>query len=637
MAAGKSGSFELTGTYGITVKVFWSETYTMDSNQSVVSIDKVQVKSSKYNDVTYYLNGNISVDGSKVINFVVTSGTHNADIIRGVDVYVDVEAASGSSYPNSPWKTGNITHNNDGSKSVSITLDILGATLSGDKGDGWKVVGSKSVELTTIPRASSITYASNVTLGNACSIKWIPLSAAFYYKMGFQLGDWKYSTEVVHPNKITEYTYTGLTIPLEVANQIPNAPSGTMYVYLHTFSDSAGTNQIGNTASATFKVTVPDNSDTKPKVGMVLTPVHSLPEKFSSLYIQGKSKVKGTLTTEGKLGASVGSPSMAVGTKSYGATEEYTSDYLNTYGKIPVTGSAKDSRGFTGENPQEIEVIAYQAPKLDSVSAVRCDKYGNESESGTFLKIYAKRTCTPVNGQNICKVQFCYSQDGVSYTDWSTLSQSTKGTEEVFSDALLGTLSTQTSYVVQIRAVDEIGNPVDSFITIPTEKVYWHRDGARNALGLGKYNEKDNALDSAWDLYMNGKKVTGLPTPTGSTDAVPLGFLKDYVVEQGTSGIWAYRKWSSGLAELWCSLAATHQNEYVLASAEVAYPFTMTSAICGVGSLNSYGGNAGEALPWNLKLAYGPTACRIWVHSSGGGFATDTTVYGSAYIVGRWK
>lgn len=635
MAAGKSGSFELTGTYGITVKVFWSETYTMDSNQSVVSIDKVQVKSSKYNNVTYYLNGNISVDGSKVITFVVTSGTHNADLIRGLNTYVDVVAAG--NYKKPPWTTGNITHNNDGSKSVSITLDIYGATKNGGQGDGWKVVGSKTVELTTIPRASSITYASNVTLGNACSIKWIPLSAAFYYKMGFQIGNWKYSTEVVHPNKTTEYTYTGLTIPLEVASQIPNDPSGTMYVYLHTFSDSAGTNQIGNTASATFKVTVPDNQNTKPKVNMTLTPVHSLPSKFSGLYIQGKSKVKGTLTTEGKFGASVGSPSMAVGTKSYGASEAYTSDYLNTYGKISVTGSAKDSRGFTGENPQEIEVIAYQAPKLESVSAVRCDKYGNESESGTFVKIYAKRTCTPVNGQNICKVQFCYSQDGVSYTDWSTLSQSTKDTEEVFTDALLGTLSAQASYVLQIRVVDEIGNPVDSFITISTEKVYWHRDGARNALGLGKYNEKDNAIDSAWDFHMNGKKVTGLPTPTGSTDAVPLGLLKDYVVEQGTGGIWAYRKWNSGLAELWSSLSATHQNGYVLASAEVTYPITLTSAVCGIGSLNSYGGNAATALPWNVKLAYSKTACRMWVHSSDGGFAADTTVYGSAYIVGRWK
>lgn len=29
---------------------------------------------------------------------------------------------------------------------------------------------------------------------------------------------------------------------------------------------------------------------------------------------------------------------------------------------------------------------------------------------------------------------------------------------------------------------------------------------------------------------------------------------RDYIVEQGTSGIWTYRKWASGIAECWCKL-----------------------------------------------------------------------------------
>ena len=30
-----------------------------------------------------------------------------------------------------------------------------------------------------------------------------------------------------------------------------------------------------------------------------------------------------------------------------------------------------------------------------------------------------------------------------------------------------------------------------------------------------------------------------------------LGLIADYVVEQGTSGIWTYRKWNSGIIEAW--------------------------------------------------------------------------------------
>lgn len=33
--------------------------------------------------------------------------------------------------------------------------------------------------------------------------------------------------------------------------------------------------------------------------------------------------------------------------------------------------------------------------------------------------------------------------------------------------------------------------------------------------------------------------------------------LTDYVVEQGTDGIWTYRKWNSGIAECWCKKTAT--------------------------------------------------------------------------------
>ena len=609
-----------SGSY-IVGKIEWTSTANHSANTSDITCDLYVRKGDTTKLLTIPTEGtwsySLSINGSNV-----TGSIKKSVLLEWVLVYTRTV-------------TG-ISHNNDGSRSIPISASVTAPTPTAFT--GHETSGSGTATFDKIPRASAINSAADVTIGNKCSVKWTPMSAAFYYKLGFQIGSWTYSTEVVHPNRTTEYTYTGLTIPLAVANQIAkNLTYGTMYVYLHTFSDSAGTVQIGDTASATFRVTVPDNDDTKPTLGMTLTPVNSIPSKFSSLYIQGKSKVRGTMTATGKHGTDVTSISMLVGGNSYDSGDAYTSDFLGNYGIVNVTGYATDTRGFTREVPKQIQVIAYQNPKLESTSAIRCDKNGNESSSGTYLKIKANISFTNVNSLNKCTAQYCYAQSGGNDSAWATLGESTNGTITVNTSSMLGTLSAQVSYVVKIRAVDEIGIPAESTITVLTEKVYWHRDGEKNSLGLGKYNERTNALDSAWDIYMNGKKITGLPTPTGTTDAVPLGFLKDYIVEQGTSGIWAYRKWNSGFAELWCSLSATYQNGSVLASAEVAYPFTMTSAIAGIGSLNSYGGNAAGALPWNQKLAYGSGACRMWVHSSGGGFASDTVVYGSAYIVGRWK
>ena len=41
---------------------------------------------------------------------------------------------------------------------------------------------------------------------------------------------------------------------------------------------------------------------------------------------------------------------------------------------------------------------------------------------------------------------------------------------------------------------------------------------------------------------------------SGWNEIVPTA---DYVVEQGTSGIWTYRKWNSGIAECWGSYTTT--------------------------------------------------------------------------------
>lgn len=535
-------------------------------------------------------------------------------------------------------KTITVPHKDDGSGTVDVRTEMDTRISTG------VVKKTASCTLTTIARASAISSAANVTLGNKCSVKWTPKSAAFYYKMGFQLGDWKYSTEVVRPNRTTEYTYTGLTIPLEVANQISSSKtSGTMYVYLHTFSDSAGTVQIGNTSSAIFTVTIPNNSSTQPTASMTLSPVSTLGSDFTGLYIQGKSKVKATLSSKGKYGATIKSYSMKVNGATYGSGDSYTSGYLTTAGGVTVYGYATDSRGHTGSTSEDITVIAYSKPKILDVVAARCDADGNLADNGTYLKIIAKRSYSPVKSgdvqKNFCQIRYRYKlASASSYSAWTIiLAKDNLTSDQVETGALLGgVLSVASTYHVQVQAIDDIGETADTIITIPTDTVYWHRDGARNALGLGKYNERDNAVDSAWDFYMNDHKVTGLPTPEDPSDAVPLGFLQDYIVEHGTSDTWTYRKWSSGLAELWGYGSATYENGNVLAK-ELVYPFALTSALCGIGTLNSYGGNTAQSLPWNLKLAYGPTACKIWVHNSGGGFAANSTVEASVYIMGRWK
>ena len=420
-----------------------------------------------------------------------------------------------------------VTHNDDGTKSATIYWHW--GVSSGWSGVMNNPSGSFSIPLTRIPRASSITSVEDVTLGNNCGVKWIPKSADFRYRLRFSLGQWNHTTGVIHPNVTSGYTYTyaGYTIPLEAANPIPNAFSGTMTVTLYTYSDSEGTKQIGAEDSKTFKVTVPTSA--APTVSMKLSPVHSLPATFNDVYVQGVSKIKAELSAVAHYGATIKFCDMTTEGNTYGENDDYTSRYITGSGAVSVVGQAMDSRAYGGYIVGTVNVIPYAQPKLQNVMVGRCDANGVLDDAGTYLKINATRSYSPVvvNGtqRNFCEIRFRYS-DGVTYTPWVTvLGRDSISTDEVTTEPLLGgALSVESSYTVHLMAIDDIGRYAETYIIIPTDKVYWHRDGARNALGLGKYNERDNAIDSAWDFYMNGRKITGLPAPVDDTDAVPKAY-----------------------------------------------------------------------------------------------------------------
>lgn len=425
-----------------------------------------------------------------------------------------------------------ITHDDDGNKTATIywhwgVHSVWTGVMNNPS-------GSFNVSLTRIPRASTITSAANVTLGNKCNVKWTPKAAAFRYKLKFSLDKWSYTTGAIHPNKTSEYAYTEYPIPLEAANQIPDSVTGSMTVTLYTFSDSAATVQVGSTDSETFTVTVPDNVNTKPyTTSMVLSPVSSLGESFADVYIQGYSKVKMTSTDRGQYGATVVWKSVTVEGKSYGSGSGYTSDLLTGYGNIDVKLTLEDSRGFVNTKTLSITVIPYSSPRVvpannePSIICARCDANGNLTENGTYLKIKARRSyalCMS-NGvqKNFCGLRYRYKKtEASSYSDWITLlSSTTLSTEEVNSSALLnGGLSTTSSYMVQVDAVDSIPNHTPITFSIATAKVYMHRSGKKNALAIGKYIELDNTVDVAEDiavrvrnsingLFMGTKAVSG--------------------------------------------------------------------------------------------------------------------------------
>lgn len=148
--------------------------------------------------------------------------------------------------------------------------------------------------------------------------------------------------------------------------------------------------------------------------------------------------------------------------------------------------------------------------------------------------------------------------------------------------------------------------------------------------------EKQNKIVASGLLKGNG--AGGVTAAVSGTDYAP---AIDYIVEQGTSGIWYYRKWNSGTAECWgtqTNVSGTFSdwgNIYSYDIPSVSFPSGLFTALIyesaqarcpeqnAVSSINAHGGS--------ITTASQITCIR-------GTAATGTYTFTAyRYAIGRWK
>lgn len=504
-------------SYGDTVYLKFS--WEIESQSTDDNTTKISWKLTGQRETTHYVESGgfkVVIDGDTVYE--------KATSYR-IKLYNGTVVASG---------TKTLTHKDDGTRTFEVS--IKGAIY-------WGSVfyeGTKSFTLDTIARASSLTSAAAVTLGKACSVKWTPQSSAFFYKLVFSIGDFSVTKSGIAPNTTAAYTYTGYTIPIDgPAQEITGDAVGTMKVVLTTHKAATCTadNQIGNASSKTFNVTVPQNDNTKPTIGMTLSPVSSLASVFSALYIKGRTKVKAAFTGAGKYGASIASYKVSVDGTNYGSP--YTSGFLANAGSVTVTGTVTDSRGFTNTATQTITVIDYNAPTLlpasgqNAVICARCDENGNLTTSGVFLKISAKRSYSKVVSggvqKNFCIIRYRATQEGTSFSGdagWVTALAKTATSDEV--TVILGGVvpSAETAYIVQLGLIDDMGASVAIQYAIPTDfvtiDVPAEHKGKR--IGLLRYakDSDEPGIDVGAPIYGGAIDSLKLGTKITATAAAPI-------------------------------------------------------------------------------------------------------------------
>lgn len=484
-----------TGNQYIDAKVEWSSSVDTTANKSTVTA------------ALYYKRNNTGFTTSGTGTFSIT--------INGVKT----SANKTLTITNAAWvkaveATVTVSHNADGTKSVGIsaTGSIPDTSLSSTSVNG-------NAKLDTIARASTIDSLSCETkyFNGKMTYKYTPKSASHYNRcvVALNIGGAFTQVKVISLGQQTAVQKTATVTLSEdelsiIYKKLPNATSGVLRFTLRTYSDSGYSTQVGDAGYKEITLSIPNISATQPTATVTLSPVSSLSSPFDALYIKGRSKIDVNFTNaEGKYGASIVSYQVSCLGKNYGSP--YTTEYITTEGDVTVTATLKDSRGFTRTYPKTVTFLPYANPRIipasgeSEIICERCDSSGNLSDSGTYLKIKAKRSYSKVvssgSQKNFCSIRFRHKAEGGSYSEWTTILATGAASDEVSTGALLGgALALTSSYVVQVGVVDTLGEEDTTTVSIPTAKIYMHRAGSINSLGIGKYAEEENTVDVAEEI-----------------------------------------------------------------------------------------------------------------------------------------
>lgn len=296
--------------------------------------------------------------------------------------------------------------------------------------------------------------------------------------------------------------------------------------------------------------------------------------------------------------------------------------------------------------------LAYWAPKITDVFVHRCTNTGVNDEEGLYAKVDFKWECCQILGANNVK----------SITvDSKTVSVS--GTTGSVSAVVGGNYSIDEYYRIPIVVVDSKNgtSTYDTYIESYSFTIDFKAGGKGVAFGMPA-KEDGFHVNFPSHFYEAIKCDAGIQSEEGSIGAHELigDFIKaysdlivgddsvnDFVVAQGRSGIWTYRKWRSGFAECWCvtsnNVAANTKwgNTFYSTYLQGGYPLPFTFATNGdiqddpqgFVEIQTPGGNywfqvANSCTTTNAPKGY--VMCPVQHNNT-------ISVLFSFYIRGRWK
>lgn len=467
-------------------------------------------------------------------------------------------------------------------------------------------VRRKDNQLTTTSSALSVTtyaypYAStmpNFTIGEKVTIGlYNPLGRTVQVSM-LGADDSVIQTDTVNGTSISGWIIDSIVTKLY--NSIPNSQSGTYKVKV--VYGTQITTKTGGTYSVNANICAPSigsvayqdtNSQTIALTGN------------NQDIVQNKSTLQYSASGLSVLnGATISACSVLVNGETInltvsGNSATGTGGVINSGQDIEAVFTVTDSRGLTATKTVTISMLDWITPSA-IVTLERQDNFYTETD----LTVDAR--FSSINGNNQITISYQATKDGDS-------APTVSGTVQ---DNVTSVVNLDNSYAwtVDITLTDSLGATASYTAYISRGMPIIYFDRLKSSVGINCFPQNDNSLE------INGE------------------LLDDFIVDQGTSGIWTYEKYASGDCECWgqyeINSSSITWNAYLstglnYGNTRVAYPFNITDAIINA-TVNYCGGNVGWVSTAN---AYDNTQTSITVVRNG----NSGTLTINIHVKGKWR
>ncbi len=261
------------------------------------------------------------------------------------------------------------------------------------------------------------------------------------------------------------------------------------------------------------------------------------------------------------------------------------------------TITATDSRGNTNTFSVAKTLVPYVNLTIDISVVINADGTGTASCSGNWF------SGSFGAADNTLEVQYRYKEQGGTYSGWYSMGISAGGNTYTASASFSG-FDYQKAYVFQARAMDRLS-------AVPSS------EKAVKSVPVFDWGENDFNVNGTFKINSTG--------------------MADFVVDQGASGGWEYRKWNSGIGECWRNGIALYDENSSVAPGvvytnSIAFPFYFVSeGWCasfvpnGVDSAT----NVVLGIPWKTQSTF---VVRLKNNGS-----TNAVISTDVYVIGRWK